>query len=87
MPAAAVRCSVEVEGGGCTDLMDAFRSFSLFVSHDNRRRCDPAIGIDRWATQCVSILMPAAALRCSVEVEGGGCTDLLHVFRSFSLFV
>ena len=48
---------------------------------------DPAIGIDRWATQAVSILMPAAALRCGVEVEGGGHTDLLHDFRSFSLFV
>ena len=42
---------------------------SLFNMY-NRRRGDPAIGIDRWATQTVSILMPAAVLRCGVEVEG-----------------
>ena len=47
-------------------FLHVFRSFSLFVSHDNRRRADPAIGIDRCATQCVSILMPAVGLCVSL---------------------
>ena len=64
-------------------FLHVFRSFSLFVSHDNRRRGDTAIGIDRWATQHVSVLMPAALVRCSVEVEGGGHTDLFGRFPFF----